>query len=203
MSGGMPYSEGMYEDISKVQFVGYYWDKDRHYRDILGEYINYEYAHDVQEEVLEMMELIEVNHVGVGGRKEPDMEAAIRAEHLAKKVDAKLGKRAKESWRWRILYIRACIDMMVYNYYQDKGKDMVWTNPWNRKMKDADGTIVLPGETISSPGLMWRTPKEYLENNEEAQELLQELCDWYHCVDEDPDKGNKYTLPPVKDGIVL
>jgi len=203
MSGGMPYSEGMYEDISKVQFAGYYWKKDRHYSDILKEYINYEYGYDVQDEVLEMMELIEVNHVGVGGRQEPDMNAAIRAEKIAKAVDVRLGKRAKTAWRWRILYIRACIDLMVYNFYQEKGKEMTWTNPWNRKMKDADGTVVLPGETISALGLMWRTPKEYLENNQEAQDLLQELCDWYHCVDEDADKGNKYTLPPVKGGKVL
>ena len=203
MSGGMPYSEGMYEDISKVQFAGYYWKKDRHYSDILKEYINYEYGYDVQDEVLEMMELIEINHVGVGGRQEPDMIAAIRAEQLAKAVDARLSERTKKAWRWRILYIRACIDLMVYNFYQEKGKEMTWTNPWNRKMKDADGTVVLPGETISALGLMWRTPKEYLADNQEAQDLMQELCDWYHCVDEDPDKGNKYTLPPVKDGKVL
>ena len=92
---------------------------------------------------------------------------------------------------------------MVYNFYQGKGKNMTWTNPWNRKMKDADGTVVQPGETISALGLMWRTPKEYLKDNQEAQDLLQELCDWYHCVDEDSDKNNKYTLPPVKDGKVI
>jgi hypothetical protein len=92
---------------------------------------------------------------------------------------------------------------MVYEFYQEKGKNMTFTNPWGRKMKDADGTIVQPGETISALGLMWRTPKEYLADNQEAQELLQELCDWYHCVDEDPEKNNKFTLPPVKDGKVL
>ena len=203
MSGGMPYSEGMYEDISKVQFAGYYWDKKRNYRDIMKEYISYEYASEVFEDVLEMMELIEINHVGVGERKEPNMEAAIRADAIARDVQERLGERAKKSWRWRILYIRARIDLMVYEFYQGKGKEMTWTNTWNRKMKEADGMIVEPGETISALALMWRTPKEYLAENQEAQDLMQELCDYYHCVDEDPEKGNRYTLPPVKDGIVL
>ena len=203
MSGGMPYSEGMYEDISKVQYAGYYWDKNRNYRDIMKEYISYEYSSEVYEDVLEMMELIEVNHVGVGARNEPDMAAAVRADEIARDVEKRLGERASKSWRWRILYIRARIDLMVYEFYQGKGKEMTWTNTCNRKMKEADGTIVMPGETISALALMWRTPKEYLVDNEEAQNLMQELCDYYHCVSEDSEKNNRYTLPPVKDGIVL
>jgi len=203
ISGGMPYSEGMYEDISKVQYIGYYWDKNRDYRDTMKEYINYEYSGEVYEDVLEMMELIELNHVGVAKRQEPDMEAAIRADEIARSVQQRLSERAAKSWRWRILYIRARIDLMVFNFYQGKGKEMSFTNTWTGNMKDADGTIVKPGETISALGLMWRTPKEYLEDNQEAQELMQELCGYYHCVDEDPVKNNKYTLPPVKNGKVL
>jgi L-ascorbate metabolism protein UlaG (beta-lactamase superfamily) len=36
--------------------MGYYWDPDRSWRDILAEYINYEYSADVIDEVLELVE---------------------------------------------------------------------------------------------------------------------------------------------------
>ena len=36
----------------------------------------------------------------------------------------------------------------------------------------------------------------------EAQELLQELCRYYHTIDKEKGK-NHWTFPPVKDGKVL
>lgn len=178
LAGGMPYSEGNYEDISKVQCVGYYWEPDRHYRDILGEYINYEYSDAVIDEVLEMMECIEESHVLVRSGYEPNMEAAVRADELAIAVDARLGERAKTSWRWRILYIRARIDSMLYEYHvaNCQGKE--------KALYD-----------------LWQTKESYLRDNAEAQELLQELCKIYHSVDKEIGK-NHWTFPPVKDGKV-
>ena len=179
LSGGMPYSEGMYEDISKVQFAGYYFEPDKHYRDILGEYIAYEYSDKVVNEVLELMELIEKNHVLVRTGNEPDFSAALRAEELAEKANALLGDKAKHSWRWRILYIRAHIDRMVYEYY----------------MKNCRGM---------EKGIyeIWQTRESWLADNDEAQALLQELCRLYHTVDKEIGK-NQWTFPPVKNGKVL
>ena len=157
LSGGMPYSEGKYEDISKIQFAGYYWDKDRHYTDIMAEYINYYYSSDVVDEVIEFMELIEKNHVLVHEKNDPDMEASKRAYELAKLVDDKLSEEAKTDWRWRILYIRARIDLLIYTYYDEKGR------------YEEDGLAQLR-----------RSKEEWLADDEEAQDLLQELCAYYH-----------------------
>ena len=178
LKGGMPYSEGMYEDILKIQCIGYYWDADRTYQDILGEYINYEYSSNTIEEVLELMELIEDNHVGVANGLEPDMTKANRAFMLAEKVDSLLDDRAKNSWRWRILYIRARLDQIVNQHYMDFRR----------------------GEENALYDLR-HTPEDWLADNSEAQELLQELCRHYHCVSNNGE--NMWTLPPVKDGIVL
>lgn len=180
LKGGMPYSEGMYEDILKIQCVGYYWDADKTYKDILGEYINYEYSGQVIDEVLEMMELMEVNHVGVAAYKDPDMDAVTRVDELADIVESKLSERARTSWRWRILYIRAKIDLILYNIYMEKYRGTLETV---RKLK--------------------YTPEEWLADSEEAQELMQELCRLYHCVDLREDKRNAPTLPTVKGGKVL
>lgn len=196
LDGGMPYSEGNYEDITKVQFAGYYWDKNCHYREIMKEYIGYEYAAQYCDEILEMMELIEENHIRVSNQEEPILEYAARVNSIALEIDRNLGKRAKKAWRWRVLYIRARIDWMVYEYYQEKGRDYYLVNNTGRKWLDADGTIVQPGERISALGALWRTPVEYLEDNPEAQKLLWELCSIYHC---DLSKASEMaTLPPVK-----
>lgn len=178
LSGGMPYSEGKYEDILKVQFAGYYWDKDRHYTDIMAEYINYYYSSEVVNEVIEIMELIEKNHVGVREMNEPDMDAAKRAYELALAVDAKLSDAVKASWRWRILFIRTRVDIVLYEYYDKKGR-------------------------YEEDGLTWvrRTKAEWLDDNEEIQDLYQELCSYYHCVSENGE--NRYTRPRVKGGIVI
>lgn len=178
LDGGMPYSEGLYEDILKIQCVGYYWEPDKHYRDILAEYINYEYAQDVCDDVLEMMELIEDNHVAVANEEEPDMEKSSRVLALVEKVNNQLSERAKTSWRWRLLYIRAVMDQITYEYYYEHRDKIERAIYYTRHMTG-----------------------EFYYNNEKAQELMQELCRMYHCVSFN--KENHSTLPAVKDGIVL
>ena len=173
LDGGMPYSEGMYEDILKIQCVGYYWDSESHYKEILSEYINYEYSSEVCQEVLQIMELIEENHVNVANSIEPNMEFANIAAKLADEVEQKLSVRAKKSWRWRILYIRAQIDKILYQEYIERymGKE----------------------NTLFD---LWHTPEEYLADSQRAQDLMLELCELYHCVE--VDGVNWHTHPPVK-----
>ena len=178
LSGGMPYSEGLYEDILKVQCIGYYWEPNKHYRDILAEYISYEYSADVCEEVLEMMELIEDNHVGVANSEEPNMEKASRVLELAEKVNEQLSDRARTSWRWRILYIRAVLDKMTFDYYYEHRDELENGLYYVRHMTG-----------------------EFYYDNSKAQELLQELGRMYHCVSFNEE--NHSTLPPVKDGIII
>lgn len=177
LKGGMPYSEGIYEDISKVQYIGYYWEPDKNYKEILSEYIGYEYSSKVCDEVIELLALVEKSHVRVANVIDPDYEAAERAVQLAEKVNVTLGTRAKESWRWRIVYIRTWIDKIIYQYYRDNCEH------------DEKSLFELR-----------HTPEAFLADNEKAQQLLQELCLYYHCVSENGE--NKYTRPPVKDGKV-
>ena len=86
----------------------------------------------------------------------------------------------KTGFRWRLLYIRAKMDRMVYEYYYSKGKDYYLVNDTGRRRADSDGTMVEPGEMISALGALWRTPISYLENNPEAQELMWEMVGLYH-----------------------
>ena len=170
--GGQPYSEGLYEDISKIQFIGYYWDKERHWRDIFKEYAAYEFQEDLSDDIVEMMALIERNHLICADNMVPDYGAADRAAEMAISVDRRLNERAKNSWRWRILYIRAIIDKKRYDDFKE----------------NCIGTA----EEVYD---LRRFGASYLAYDDEAQELLKELRRIYHCVEFNGFNG--WTLPPL------
>ena len=177
LQGGQPYSEGIYEDILKIQFIGYYWEPDKHYREILAEYIRYEYDENVVDEVLELMELIEENHVLLGHDEMFCIESARRATQLAESVNERLGERAKTSWRWRILYIRAITDEKRYQYAIDhklEGKELFDI------VRHYGGSI--------------------LRKDPVAMELFDELYELYHCVPFN--HQNQFTLVPA-DGFTV
>jgi hypothetical protein len=124
ISGGLPYSEGIYEDINKVLLLQWYWKPDRTYQDILQEYIAYEYSPEVVDDVLSVIDTLEANHnhvwvmnwnrrlqtrSGIGYHSDPHQALA-----LMKNADGKLSEKIKSSWRWRILYLRAEIDAHLH-----------------------------------------------------------------------------------------
>lgn len=178
LSGGMPYSEGIYEDITKIQCVGYYWNKNADWREILAEYISYEVDADAVAPVLEMIDCLEKNHLAAAKEAEPDIAAACRAEELARHVQATLSKRGQKAWRWRLLYARGVLDGKRHRAYAARG------------MHGAEDVKYLR-----------RFSGKLLEHDEEAQELFRELFALYHCV---PHNGNnKWTLVPVNGEVYL
>lgn len=104
--GGFPYSEGIFEDINKTVVAQFYWNRDARAEDTLREYIAYEYAPEVVDSVLEAIRLLEKNFP----RSTWEKAGVERAYELIRQADRQLSERARASWRWRILYLRAVID---------------------------------------------------------------------------------------------
>ncbi|MBE6589763.1 MAG: hypothetical protein E7643_06250 [Ruminococcaceae bacterium] len=172
LSGGLPYSEGVYEDISKIQCIGYYWNPDASWQEILSEYIRFEYSPEVVEDVLEMMLCIERNHTHIGNGEEPELGIALRAAELARAADSRLDQRARNAWRWRILYIRAILDEKRYIAYQ---------TAYPNDPKHVKRFSLFSGDLLI--------------NDREAQEMFAELQALYHSL---PANGlNHFTLPPL------
>lgn len=134
LSGGFPYSEGIYEDINKVLCLQLYWDPRRSAEDILREYIAYEYAPEVADDVLAAIEILEQNQhhlwtmnwefqrqcrFAFNYQRDPQ-EAFEKMQH----ADAQLGQSAKNSWRWRILYLRALLDARLHSTQGFWGDDI-------------------------------------------------------------------------------
>ena len=110
-----------------------------------------------------------------GNKHRADLDAAKRAKALAEEVNAKLSPKAKECWRWRILYIRPILDLKRYEFYFAKG------------LSGEDGKF-----------LMKRRSGHLLKKDAEAQALMNELSELYCCVDYNG--SNRWTHPPVNGG---
>ncbi len=128
LDGGFPYSEGVFEDISKVVCAQLYWNNETSPDSVIKEYINYEFAPDSPDPLLKVISVLEKNHhyrwwpgklEGVKllmdwfpSKNTPQQEdpGAEEAYDTVKRMDENLPAWAKDSWRWRILYLRTMLD---------------------------------------------------------------------------------------------
>ena len=116
LSGGLLYSEGIYEDINKVIHGQLFWKKDRDVEEIVREYIAFEYSPEVVDEVITAIGILEgaltTNYND--SHRDKLSESVCQAYDLVKKADTRLSLQARNSWRWRILYLRAMIDCEMF-----------------------------------------------------------------------------------------
>jgi hypothetical protein len=118
LAGGFLYSEGIFEDLNKVLYAQFYWQKDRTADSIVDEYIAYEFSPAVVVPVRRAIEILETNLP----RRAENLEKGVprfvlehtsstgEALNLIRQADKQLSPRARVSWRWQILYLRALID---------------------------------------------------------------------------------------------
>lgn len=118
LAGGFIYSEGIFEDLNKVLYAQFYWQKDRPAGSIVDEYISYEFSPKVVAPVHKAIEILETNFP----RRTENLEKGEprfvmehssgtgEALNLIRQADNQLPAWARASWRWRILYLRARID---------------------------------------------------------------------------------------------
>ena len=105
--GGLPYTEGIYEDINKVICLQLYWQNSRDTQEIVKEYIAFEYSPDVIDPLSQAVPLLEETWLERGPK-------SAEAFEILRKVDAKLTPQARSAWRWRILYLRGLIDSELF-----------------------------------------------------------------------------------------
>jgi hypothetical protein len=117
LSGGFPYSEGIYEDINKAICAQFYWSPDKLAMETVREYVAFEYSPDVVDLVTQAIETLERSLPRVGHTGETASRFVIRdtagideAYQRMQWADGRLSSYAHASWRWRILYLRALID---------------------------------------------------------------------------------------------
>jgi len=132
LSGGVPYSEGIYEDLNKVICARLYWDPDRPVIETVKDYTAFEFSPAVVDEVTSVVEIFEKNH-----RRDPIGERAVEACELLDRAEAKLTPQARRSWRWRLFRIRASIDQEMYRNRLGQGRQEVFRQAHEELLKIA------------------------------------------------------------------
>ena len=110
LSGGTPYSEGIYEDINKAICSQFYWNPERPAIETIREYAAFEYSPIVAEEFVRVAAAFEENHLRtkIGPSAEENFDRV-------KRMETKLTLQARSAWRWRIVFLRALIDRELLN----------------------------------------------------------------------------------------
>jgi len=124
LSGGFPYSEGIFEDINKAVCAQFYWKESTKAMDTVREYAAFECSPDVADDVTRAIDILEKNHErGWTGFRDgrsiepvvmPKDQGAEEALALLQKADGRLTEAARKAWRWRILLLRGVIDVELY-----------------------------------------------------------------------------------------
>lgn len=126
-SGGFPYSEGIYEDITKAVIGQLYWN-GRPAAETVREYAAFEYSSAVAGDVAQVIATLEQNHHmrwwpgklegvqldldwfpsrGAPPQADPGAEQAYAT---VQRVDGLLTPQARTAWRWRVLFLRTLLD---------------------------------------------------------------------------------------------
>lgn len=100
VSGGMPYSEGIFEDINKAVCFQFYWNRNSAAEDTLREYAAFEFSSEAVEDVLTAVRLLEAAWIERGPKSE-------QAFNLIENVNATLPPWAKSGWPRGPPHVRA------------------------------------------------------------------------------------------------
>lgn len=110
LTGGFPYSEGIYEDMNKAAVLQFYWDRDRSARDTLAEYAAYEFGAETSEDVLAVVDGLEAAASAAFRKEDVDIARVLETASLAETIHARLPDWGRSNWRWEILFLRAQLD---------------------------------------------------------------------------------------------
>ena len=108
--GGLPYSEGIYEDINKVLWAQLCWAPQRRTMDILKEYVGYEFSREHAHDIAMAVAALEPSRMHSGGDLKNDFSGSGKVWEELSYYDRCLDWHARNSWRWRHTLLRAKID---------------------------------------------------------------------------------------------
>ncbi len=129
-AGGFPYSEGIFEDVTKAVLSQLYWN-DRPAAETVREYIAFEFSPEVVDDMVKVIGTLEQNHHGrwwpgelegvkldqdwfpTRGMKPQADPGAEEAYDTVLDVVGRLSPQARAAWRWRLLFLRTLLDAQL------------------------------------------------------------------------------------------
>ncbi len=117
LSGGFPYSEGIYEDLNKAVCAQYFWDPDQPAALTARQYLAYEFGAYLVTPLYQALSTLERNlprrlelENGVARTILEHSGGAAEAWETMRNLDKMLPAERRACWRWRVLYLRAQLD---------------------------------------------------------------------------------------------
>jgi len=107
ITGGMPYQEGIYLDMNVVLRQQLYWS-GRPTNESLADFVRFNFGRAALEPVTKAVLLVEKT------THKPDATSQ-QALDLLTTAELRMTAAARQSWRWRVLFLRALIDATVFN----------------------------------------------------------------------------------------
>ena len=102
--GGAVYSEGIYEDMNKVLWAGWWWQPSADPNDIVRSYAAWEFGSQVGEDACKAIDLLDT----LAGPEKT--HRALEANKLLSAAEDRLDQDVKSCWRWRLLRLRGIIE---------------------------------------------------------------------------------------------
>lgn len=121
LDGGFPYSEGIYEDLNKVLQFQFGWSPEREAVDIVREYAAGYFCPEQADAIVEAVMMMD-EMSGISMEEKPEglrfrhWNPPVKAEAcfaIMDRVDRVLPEGVRRSWRWRILWLRAALDLEI------------------------------------------------------------------------------------------
>ena len=178
--GGYLYTEGIFDDMNKAIMLGLYWNRQRSTEETLTDYCGYEFKGIDPADLIHLVDLIEASQLYTNrfDRKPCPLSFCELAWELAEKMNLGASKDTQKYWRWRIVYIRAYLDLVRYRNCAKAG----WPLQKVNNMR------------------FWR---RFLENDKKAQDFLLELIHLYKAQEiDDPIRYayHWFVRPPMTRG---
>jgi hypothetical protein len=178
--GGYLYTEGIFDDMNKAIMLGLYWNRQRSTEETLTDYCGYEFKGIDPADLIHLVDLIEASQLYTNrfDRKPCPLSFCELAWELVEKMNLGASKDTQKYWRWRIVYIRAYLDLVRYRNCAKAG----WPLQKVNNMR------------------FWR---RFLENDKKAQDFLLELIHLYKAQEiDDPIRYayHWFVRPPMTRG---
>jgi len=163
-NGCYMYSEGIADDMHKACCAQLFWDPENPVENTVRDYGSYEFPMTDSDTFIRMIDLIEENQVLTNiFLKEPaKLDLAEEAVRLSEELNGQIYPALKNSWRWRIMYIRPHLDLVRYTNCAKAG----W--PYENYFRGIEQYDFWP---------------LYLKDDPQSPEYLRELVHIYHAIE--------------------
>lgn len=124
--GGIPYSEGIFEDTNKFAILSYFSGIYKDNTEALRDYIRFEFCINDKETEEKLVRALQLMECTLPRTFETSLEGGWRFAvkvpwpieeiyRIITEIDEKLPEAIRKGWRWRLIYLRAVIDNELYH----------------------------------------------------------------------------------------